>query len=122
MIRHRRTVKISYIFATALAIGIICLGSLINFHQYKIWGKPLIPQFVGIKRDVEKSTKEILAAKSDIGSTLFQKQFNTLPGHLPVACFRHSCGTGIFIILDLSAKVPDAIPPGSSGLRAPPVA
>jgi hypothetical protein len=31
------------------------IGSLVNFHQHKIWGKPLIPELVFNKRDKEKS-------------------------------------------------------------------
>jgi hypothetical protein len=114
--------KFSYIFATAIAVAIICLGSLINFHQYKIWGKPLIPQFVGIKRDVEKSGKTLLITKSDKSSHTSNKHAYSTDLISFVEAMRHSSGTGIFIIVDLSQTVPPVIPAGSVGLRAPPLA
>ena len=45
------------ILLQVVAVAIITLGSLINFHQYKIWGKPLIPNFIGYKRDIEKNAR-----------------------------------------------------------------
>lgn len=52
-----------------MAVAIMCLGSLINFHQYKIWGKPLIPNFVCIKRDAGKDCKVVSFSKVS-GSSL----------------------------------------------------
>ncbi len=53
MIRNSRSHIFFSLFFQALAVAIISVGSLINFHQYKIWDKPLIPQFVGIKREAD---------------------------------------------------------------------
>lgn len=122
MIRHGRSMKISYIFATALAVAIICLGSLINFHQYKIWGKPLIPQFVGIKRDIDKSGKTLIITNADKGTSAIQKHLQFTDLLSVVESVRHSSGAGIYIIVDLSQTIPLVIPAGSVGLRAPPVA
>jgi hypothetical protein len=122
MIRHRRKIKFSYIFATAIAVAIICLGSLINFHQYKIWGKPLIPQFVGIKRDAEKSGKTFLIAKSDKSNNVIQKYAHSTDLISFVECVRYCCGSGTFIISAPSQITPFRIPAGSVGLRAPPTA
>lgn len=63
MAKRRLTIKILSLLFHSLAIAIIVFGSIINFHQYKIWGKPLIPQFVGIKRDADKSAKLIPSIK-----------------------------------------------------------
>ena len=114
--------KFSYIIATALAVAIICLGSLINFHQYKIWGKPLIPQFVGIKRDVEKSGKTLLITKSEKSNTSLHKHAYSTDLISFVENVRHSSGFGKYIIADLSQTIPSRIPAGSVGLRAPPLA
>lgn len=51
--------KISAIIMVGLAVSVISIGSLINFHQYKIWGKPLIREFDGIKRENDKSGKTL---------------------------------------------------------------
>jgi hypothetical protein len=122
MIRHRGLFTVSYIFATAFAVAIICLGSLINFHQYKIWGKPLIPQFVGIKRDVDESGKTFVISQSDKSNTTIQKLTHGCDMLSIVECVRHSSGTGIFINVDLSQTIPFRIPACSAGLRAPPLA
>ncbi len=122
MIRHRRKIKISYIFATAVAVAIICLGSLINFHQYKIWGKPLIPQFVGIKRDAEKSGKTFLITKSDKSNTTIQKYAYSTDLISFVESVRYGCGSGTFILTEQTQINPCSIPAGSVGLRAPPLA
>ena len=57
----RKYMKMLSILFHSLAIAIIVFGSIINFHQYKIWGKPLIPQFVGIKRDGDKAAKTFIS-------------------------------------------------------------
>ncbi|MEI7492314.1 MAG: hypothetical protein WCK92_13000 [Bacteroidota bacterium] len=117
----RRNIKILSILFHSLAIAIIVFGSIINFHQYKIWGKPLIPQFVGIKRDVEKATKILSNGNLVIKSNLPQK-FPTLSSAiLPVEIFRHSSGTAGFITIDLCYKGPGFEHLAASGLRAPPL-
>jgi hypothetical protein len=50
-----RTIKNTFLIFWAAAVLFICIGSLINFHQHKIWGKPLLPQLLYAKRDKEKS-------------------------------------------------------------------
>ncbi len=116
-----RNIKILSILFHSLAIAIIVFGSIINFHQYKIWGKPLIPQFVGLKRDVEKATKILSNGNLVIKSNLPQK-FSTLSSAiLPVEILRHSSGTAGFITIDLCYKGPGFEHLAASGLRAPPL-
>jgi hypothetical protein len=59
--------KISAIFLVGLAVCVISIGSLVNFHQYKIWGKPLIREFIGVKRENDKSVKTFQIQKESSG-------------------------------------------------------
>ncbi|MEI8005238.1 MAG: hypothetical protein WCI48_03455 [Bacteroidota bacterium] len=116
----RKHIKLLAILFHSLAICIIVFGSIINFHQYKIWGKPLIPQFVGIKRDIDKATK-VLSGGNLIQKHDFTQKFSPLSaGILPVEISRHSSGTAIMTNFDLCYKVPEMQHLTSSGLRAPP--
>jgi len=118
---QRTSIKILTILFHSLAISIIVFGSIINFHQYKIWGKPLIPQFVGIKRDVDKACK-LLANGNTAPSFSFTSKFAFhSPAVLPVEVTRHSSGTDGMISFDLTYKVPELRHLTASGLRAPPL-
>jgi hypothetical protein len=122
MNRNRLSIKILALVFHSLAFSIIVFGSIINFHQNKIWGKPLIPQFVGIKRDADKSAKLIPLAK------VLAKV--TLPGKAPVelgtvpAC--SSCISGLPSLLTFSSGISpsscDPDPVRETGLRGPPQA
>jgi len=117
----RKNIKIVSILFHCLAISIIVFGSIINFHQYKIWGKPLIPQFVGIKRDADKAAK-VMPDGSLVQKHIITQKFSTLsPGLLPVEITRHSSGTACMTTFDLSYKVPESPHLKSSSLRAPPL-
>jgi hypothetical protein len=48
-----------FILSWALAAFWLSAGSLVNFHQWKIWGKPLLPQAVMSKREQELSAKTL---------------------------------------------------------------
>jgi hypothetical protein len=50
----------------AIAILWICVGTLVNFHQHKIWGKPLLPELLYAKRDKEKYIDLAKLIKPDI--------------------------------------------------------
>jgi hypothetical protein len=121
MLGSRKQIKMLSILFHSLAICIIVFGSIINFHQYKIWGKPLIPQFVGIKRDIDKATKA-LSNVNLVQKNEFAQKFSSLPaGILPVQISRHSSGNGILTTYDLCYKVPEHQHLMASGLRAPPL-
>lgn len=46
-----------FILFWAASICWMYVGLLVNFHQHKIWGKELIPQFYFYKRGVDKPFK-----------------------------------------------------------------
>jgi len=121
MSRSRLNIKIPSILFHSLAIAIIVFGSLINFHQYKIWGKPLIPQFVGIKRDADKATKILSGDDLSLKNNFTQQFSSQSPAILPVEIIRHSSGSSMMITFDLCYKVPELRHLKASGLRAPPL-
>lgn len=115
-----RSMKFTYIFATAIAVAIISLGSLINFHQYKIWGKPLIPEFVGIKRDVHKSDKSFFFSKVEKGNSSLQKYAHPVDMVSPALCAHYTfCGTPLYRTTPFQPFSP-GLTMGSHSLRAPP--
>lgn len=121
MIRRHRNSILLFLCFQAMAVAIICFGSLINFHQYKIWGKPLIPNFVGYKRDIEKYSKALSFSNLSRDHQHLQKDFSGNDFDLPlIACDEH-IGSGIFIAFDLTPFFPVSSRLSSSGLRGPPV-
>ena len=119
---HRKKSSIAiFLCLQAMAVAIICLGSLINFHQYKIWRKPLIPNFVGYKRDIEKYSKGLSLSKFSRKDHNAQKYFSGTDAVFNSDIVRINYGPGSFIIVDVSQKIPNAVRTCSCGLRAPPV-
>jgi hypothetical protein len=104
-----------------MAVAIICFGSLINFHQYKIWGKPLIPNFVGYKRDIEKYSKTISFSKLTRDNQHLQNDFQGNDCEFPVETLRARYGSGSVILFDCPEKEPVTHRISSSGLRGPPI-
>ena len=60
----------TFLFLWAIAILWICIGSLVNFHQHKIWGTPLLPELLYAKRDKEHSVDITKLIKQDIPKDL----------------------------------------------------
>jgi len=117
--RHSKIEKAILFFMMGIAVAILSVGSLINFHQYKIWHKPLIPKLIAYKRDHEKMMKVLSFAKTFKENNLIQKitgdpspiliekgTFSPVIHHLPDY---HLTGSKL-----LSRIL------SSSGLRAPP--
>ena len=121
MIRRHPNIKFAYIFLQVTAVAIICLGSLINFHQYKIWGKPLIPTFVGYKRDIEKYSKVLSFSKFSRSDHFTQKYFNGTDGIFTPSSVLASPALVSFIPAGLAPIIPIPFRTCSCGLRAPPV-
>jgi hypothetical protein len=121
MIRRHKSNLILFLSLQAIAVAIICFGSLINFHQYKIWGKPLIPNFVGYKRDIEKYSKTISYSKYTQGNQHLQNVHQWSDFDFPVETLRAQYGSGSFISYDFSQKEPITHRVYSSGLRGPPI-
>jgi hypothetical protein len=121
MIRLRHNTRFVFILFQVIAVAIITFGSLINFHQYKIWGKPLIPTFIGYKRDLEKYSKAAVFSKFSHHDHFPQDNPGGFTGVIATAADRLTCGSAVITSSDLSQEVP--VSPGSCpcGLRAPPV-
>ncbi|HNY03870.1 MAG TPA: hypothetical protein PKG48_14845 [Bacteroidales bacterium] len=103
-----------------MSVAIICFGSLINFHQYKIWGKPLIPTFTGYKRDVEKYHR-VHAGDYPAGGSA-----NTTPDFLAGADFGPAAYTQptlswCYLRTGETASMPSLHLVTATGLRGPPV-
>ena len=120
MIRRHPNTTYSFIFLQAIAVAIICLGSLINFHQYKIWGKPLIPTFVGYKRDIEKYSKSGSFSKFSRSDHFSQKYFHSADAIFPSGTFSLFSEAHSDINPDFSATFQPSPRIYSCGLRAPP--
>lgn len=56
MVLHLRIKRFVFLLWT-ISVFLLCAGSLINFHQNKIWGKPLNFELVAVKRDSKTSFK-----------------------------------------------------------------
>jgi hypothetical protein len=104
-----------------MAVAIIVLGSLINFHQYKIWGKPLIPNFVGYKRDIEKYSKALSFSKFSRDNQNIQNDYNGNEFDVTSDIHPVPSRTVTLITSNLSQKVPVTTRLTSSGLRGPPI-
>ena len=116
-----RVHKFFSILFHSLAIAIIVFGSLINFHQYKIWGKPLIPQFIGLKNDGDKAGKILASGNFTLKNSFTQKLSFHSPVILPMEITRHSSGLACIPTFDLCDKVPALQHLNAYGLRAPPL-
>ena len=102
-------------------MAIICLGSLINFHQYKIWGKPLIPNFIGYKRDVEKYSKTLSLSKYSSDNKQFHHDYQGNDCDFPIETLLAHFGPVSIIAFDLSQNSPVSNRVSSCGLRGPPI-
>jgi len=120
MTRNLRSIKSLFLFAAIIAVGLIVLGSLINFHQNKIWGKPLLSQMVAIKRDSEDLAKVFQASKNTSDGHLVVKFFASdwnIPGGSSIAAGSFACESAWCAF---SERVPAFFCITSPGLRAPP--
>jgi hypothetical protein len=121
MVRRRRNSILFFLCFQAIAVVIICCGSLINFHQYKIWGKPLIPNFIGYKRDIEKYSKTLSHSKLSIDHKHLLKDFTGSDFDLPGETLHTTYGSGFSYYIDPFERIPDSNRFFSSGLRGPPI-
>jgi hypothetical protein len=121
MIRRHRNSVILFLCFQAMAVAIICLGSLINFHQYKIWGKPLIPNFVGYKRDIEKYAKTASFSKLSRDKQHLQNDFHGSDCDFSIDSHRILSGYSALVPFNLCQATPASRRVSSCGLRGPPV-
>lgn len=66
----------SFLFLWAAAILWIYIGSLVNFHQHKIWGKALLPQLIYAKRDKDQSIDYNKLIKPDLPNNINPGDFD----------------------------------------------
>jgi hypothetical protein len=121
MIRRQRNSLAFFLCFQAMAVAIICFGSLINFHQYKIWGKPLIPNFVGYKRDIEKYAKTLSFSKLNRNSQHDQCDYHGNDCDFPTDILRVQYGFSSVVAFNLTQQVPVSTRVSSCGLRGPPI-
>lgn len=117
--RHSRAGKAILFFMMGIAVAILSVGSLINFHQYKIWHKPLIPKLVAYKRDNEKLAKVIFLAKTFKDNKPIQK---VTPGLSSVPSEPGKYFPVYYNAPEYRFTGPDIVAQilSSAGLRAPP--
>ena len=105
----------------AIAILWICIGTLVNFHQHKIWGKPLLPELLYAKRDKEKYIDLAKIIKPDLPKEINPWSFSFFFA-LPDSYLNVTFGSSSKL---LSFREDDEFLPDrfflSAGLRAPPV-
>lgn len=116
---RKHIMVISAVFFS-LSVSIIVFGSIINFHQYKIWGKPLIPQFVGLKHEGKKIAKLLPSSGSSSFNTSVQKYPPQASAVLTSGIASPCSGVSCFIPLAPDFKVPVLANLAATGLRAPP--
>jgi len=112
----------AFIFFWAASICWIYIGLLVNFHQHRIWGRQLIPQFYFYKRGVDKPFKTW-----DLSKSGKEKSSDTFD-HFDFTFIPSYAGSNIHTSL-IKAVIPTYISPALTmevslpyGMRAPPVA
>lgn len=116
---HKSIFRKLIFISWTISVFLLCTGSLINFHQYRIWHRPLLPEFVAYKRDNEKT----------LNSVDLQNFSHPNPVHFIFLDAMCSSSPGFISSLDLVFRTASiAFPvrvllkPGIHGLRAPPLA
>jgi len=105
----------------AIAVCLLCTGSLINFHQHRIWGRPLLPQLIAHKKDVEKTQTDIVLAKISADKDLTILHFNGNSAILITKEFQTSLLSSLFSTNELFTRSYLEFSIHSRGLRAPPL-
>jgi hypothetical protein len=103
----------------AVSVAILCIGSLISFHQNKIWHKPLMLELVATKRENEKNLAQLSIP------SFFGKVVPVVAGTDAILC---GMDQPALFTTYLRLAEPSftctlcALVPGPNGLRAPPLA
>jgi hypothetical protein len=104
----------------AIAVCLLCTGSLINFHQHKIWGFPLVPQLIAHKKDIEKTQTDIVLAKISTDKDISVFHFNGQPAVL-LSNYTLTSSESFFICRNEMPTGYREFCIHSLGLRAPPL-
>jgi hypothetical protein len=110
----------SFLFLWAAAILWIYIGSLVNFHQHKIWGRPLLPQLLYAKRDKEQSVDFNKLLKPDVPKIINPDNLDLFTG-IPFSSSIDYCkfSSSSYISLTANTILTQRFV-SSNGLRAPP--
>jgi hypothetical protein len=110
----------SFLFLWAAAILWIYIGSLVNFHQHKIWGRPLLPQLLYAKRDKEQSIDYNKLIKPDFPKDINPGGFDYFAG-ITAAPPSGPLDPASFSCITTATIIPLERFASSNGLRAPPL-
>jgi hypothetical protein len=110
------------ILVWAFAIGWFYLGSLVNFHQHRIWGKQMIPQLNSSSRNKSKS----LPGYGDDETAGFHSPLNNFISDTPTPV-GFSLPEPTFVIVTINSSVARPVTLNGDGfayslLRGPPQA
>jgi hypothetical protein len=94
----------SFLYQWAATILWIYIGSLVNFHQHKIWGRPLLPQLLYAKRDKEQSIDYNKLIKPDIPKEFNPVDFSFFTG-IPVSISHEFCISSSFVRFNPTAGI-----------------
>jgi hypothetical protein len=111
----------SFLFLWAAAILWIYIGSLINFHQHKIWGRPLLPQLIYAKRDKEQSVEYNNLLKQDLPKDINPDNINNFIGIIAFKTREFDCLTSSSSVFSATDPIPLERLISCIGLRAPPL-
>jgi hypothetical protein len=103
----------------SISVFLLCVGSLINFHQYHIWHKPLLTEFVAYKRDSEKTPDHFSLQNFFHPSTVHFIVLDAMCSPLPEL---RSLLAFVCQVNYPACFAPVLLLPGVHGLRAPPLA
>lgn len=109
-----------FLLAWSLAALWLSIGSLVHFHQWKIYGRPLLSQVVMHKREQEIQAKMLdllkLSKAADASKFFSPDQLALLPGTMPTC----NCLAASSFIPGVNLHVPNLPVASSAALRAPP--
>ncbi|MFH1936020.1 MAG: hypothetical protein ABIK52_00445 [Bacteroidota bacterium] len=111
MIKQRKRHFLIFLPVWIIPVLLITFGSLINFHQNRIWGKQLMPHSYIAPRDKAKIVK-IIDVKNQITDFFYYETGDLTQANQPVIQVRSANITDEPFFRFLMA----------SGLRAPPLA
>jgi hypothetical protein len=101
------------------SVFLLCAGSLINFHQYHIWHKPLLVELVAYKRESDKAPGDLsqhnYSSHIPVHFLSPEADFSSVPE------FRSTLDLVLPVYVHITF-VPDVLRSSQHGLRAPPLA
>jgi hypothetical protein len=121
-VRPNGKISKGFLLLWAGAVMWIYIGSLVNFHQHKIWGKALLPELLYAKRDKEQTVDYAKLLKPGFSKDTSFDSFPTVLGIVSPENISFNPVSGSTPIVD--KPVNPLVEPiiFSSGPRGPPLA